>query len=90
MATLSESQDEVVYSVGRVGGWMVEAVIIYLVLAFPTGQARGRRGSRAGWPQPALVVVVLFLPTALLVEAYPGPTPATVCGDGARATRSWS
>ena len=42
MATLSGSPDEVVYSVGRVGGWFAELAIVYVVLAFPTGRLTDR------------------------------------------------
>ena len=42
VSTLSGSQDEVVYSVGRVGGGSRRSAIVYLVLAFPTGRLADR------------------------------------------------
>jgi signal transduction histidine kinase len=81
MATLSESHDTWIYSVGRVSGWLVEVVIMYLILAFPTGRLRAEI-DRALVAAAALVVLVLYLPTALLVDTYPVPTPWADCGDG--------
>ena len=81
MATLSESHDAWIYSVGRVSGWLVEVVLIYLILAFPTGRLRAEV-DRALVAAAGLVVLVLYLPTALLVETYPVPSPWADCGDG--------
>ena len=70
-----------VYSVGRVFGWVVEVTLMYVILAFPTGRLPGRV-DRVLVGATALVVAVLFLPTALLVEAYPIPAPWADCSDG--------
>src|SRR5215216_1178410 len=35
VTTLSESGNEVAYSIGRVAGWIVELGLIYAILAFP-------------------------------------------------------
>jgi signal transduction histidine kinase len=78
VATLSGSRDDVLYSVGRIAAWGVEAALVYVVLAFPTGRLRGRT-DRLLAGTAALVATVLFLPTALLVEAYPLPAPSTSC-----------
>ena len=42
VATLSGSRDDVLYSVGRVAAWFVEAGLVYVVLAFPSGRLPGR------------------------------------------------
>ena len=81
MATLSESSDATLYSVGRVSGWLVEVVLMYVILAFPTGRL-GAGVDRALVGTAALVVLCLFLPTALLVDSYPLPTPWAECSDG--------
>ena len=81
MATLSESHTAWIYSVGRVSGWLVEVVIMYVILAFPTG-GLAARVDRALVAATVLLVLFLYLPTALLVESYPVPTPWTDCGDG--------
>ena len=48
LTTLAQSSDEVLYSAGRVFGWIVEPLLIYLVLAFPSGRltTRVERASR--------------------------------------------
>jgi signal transduction histidine kinase len=81
LATLSESQDVWVYSVGRVAGWLVEIVLMYVILAFPTGRLAARADRRLVGAS-ALVVLCLFLPTALLVDSYPLPSQWVTCGDG--------
>ena len=78
LASLSESPNSVLYSAGRLSAWVVEVVLLYAVLAFPTGRLPGR-ADRVLVGGFALVVAVLFLPTALLVEQYPLPSPWTAC-----------
>ena len=38
VASLSTSSNEVLHSIGRIAGWYVEAGLVYLVLAFPSGR----------------------------------------------------
>ena len=74
---LAESADSVLYSIGRVWVWFAELLLIYLVLAFPSGRLGGRTDRllvRAG-----AVAVFLFLVSALLAE-YPEPSPWATCG----------
>jgi signal transduction histidine kinase len=77
VATLSNSGDEVLYSVGRLAGWILEAALVYLVLAFPSGRVSGV--DRTLVVMAGLIVAILYLPTALLVEAYPAPFPYGTC-----------
>jgi signal transduction histidine kinase len=77
LASLSSSDGEVAYSVGRVAGWIVEVGLVYVVLAFPTGKLG--RLDRALVGAIALVVGLLYLPTVLLVEQYPLPSQLTSC-----------
>src|SRR4051794_23184523 len=65
LTTLSGSDHEVVYSIGRVSGWIVEAVLVYVLLAFPSGRLEpvDRRIVIAA----VALVGILYLPTALLV-----------------------
>jgi signal transduction histidine kinase len=81
VSTLSTSPDDVVHSVGRVGAWIAELAIVYLVLAFPTGRLTSRI-DRVLVMAIAVDLLVLYLPTALLVDAYPVPTPYTSCTEG--------
>jgi signal transduction histidine kinase len=80
LAGLSASDEELLYSLGRVSGWVVEVGLIYLVLAFPSGTLG--RAERALVAAMGLTVALLYLPTALLVEHYPSPSPWTSCGTG--------
>jgi signal transduction histidine kinase len=81
VTTLADSRDPLLYSTGRVAGWIVEAWFVYLVLAFPLGEVRGRL-DRGLVYFAALLVLVLYLPTALLVESYAVPAPWTTCHSG--------
>ena len=62
-----------VYSIGRVAAWVGWTAIVYLILAFPEGRLVGRV-DRVLAGTLALVVAVLWLPTALLVDRYPTPS----------------
>ena len=77
-ASFSASDDGLIYSIGRISGWLVEVGLLYLVLAFPSGSLE--RVDRALVSAIALVILLLYLPTALLVEHYPTPSPWTACG----------
>jgi signal transduction histidine kinase len=81
LASLGGSDQELVYSIGRVATWVAELVLIALILAFPTGRLT-RPVDRLLVAAMAGVVIVLFLPTALLVDAYPTPATWTACVNG--------
>ena len=76
--TLAESHSAVLYSAGRVTGWVAEYLVLVLLLGFPAGVLRGRR-DRAIAAARAAVITLLYLPTALLVDAYPEPSPQSTC-----------
>jgi signal transduction histidine kinase len=67
--------------VGRLAGWVVEVGLVYLVLSFPTGRLTGRVDRALVWTA-ALVVAVLYLPTGLIADDYPAPSPYTGCAAG--------
>jgi hypothetical protein len=75
---LSEATGSLPYSVGRVVEWTVEPVVAYLLLAFPTGRLRSDT-ERLVVAAMLTVVVVLWLPTALLIHHYPVPAPWGSC-----------
>ena len=81
VTTLAESRDPVLYSTGRVAGWAMEVGLVYLVLAFPTGELRARV-DRLLVAAAAVVVLVLYLPSVLVTESYPVPAPWTSCHSG--------
>jgi signal transduction histidine kinase len=77
VVSFAQSSDPTLYSVGRVGVWIVEVMIAYLLLTFPDGRLQGtgeRRLARA----IVVVCVVLYLPSALLAE-FPSPSPYSSC-----------
>jgi signal transduction histidine kinase len=78
LAALSSSSNEALYSIGRVAGWAVEAGLIYLILAFPSGRLTTRI-DRLLAGAAAAVVAVLFLPTAFITETYPTPSQFATC-----------
>jgi signal transduction histidine kinase len=75
---LAESSESVAYSVGRVSAWLADAVLIYVVLAYPSGRLTNRV-DRMLFGGALLVGGVLLLPTALLVDQYAIPSPWTSC-----------
>ena len=89
-ATLSGSPDPWLYSFGRVAGWTVEVVARLPDPGLPDRPAAGRVDRILVARDRALIVVALYLPTAVLVEQYPLPSPWTDCGDSCPATRSCS
>ena len=78
LTTLANSDQAVLYSIGRISGWAVEPVLVFLLLAFPTGRLESRLDRALVWAT-VLLVVALYLPTALLVERYPVPVPWATC-----------
>jgi signal transduction histidine kinase len=78
LTTLAQSSNEVLYSAGRVVGWLVEPLLIYLVLAFPSGRLT-TRPARFLVAASVLLVLLFYLPTTLLVDGYPTPSPWTSC-----------
>jgi signal transduction histidine kinase len=80
LAALSSSTNDVVYSIGRTAAWAVEAGLVYLILAFPGGRLATPVDR---WLAGAVVALVatLFLPTALITEDYPAPSPYSTCVD---------
>jgi signal transduction histidine kinase len=84
LTTLAESDDELLYSIGRVASWLVELELVYLVLSFPTGRLPGRV-DRFLVGAIAALVATLYLPTALIADNYPLPAPYTSCTESCPA-----
>jgi signal transduction histidine kinase len=78
LAMLSSASSDVVHSVGRVAGWLVEVWLVYLVLSFPSGRLTGR-ADRVIIAFGVALVVVLYLPTAVMVDGYPTPSQWESC-----------
>lgn len=78
VTTFAESDDELLYTIGRTAGWLVELLLVYLILSFPTGRLPGRT-DRILVASMAVVVVTLYLPRLLLGEDFEVPSPFTSC-----------
>jgi signal transduction histidine kinase len=78
LVTLAGSSDARLYSTGRVADWVVEVLLVYVVLAFPSGRLPARADRLLVWGV-GLVAALLYVPTALLVEQYPLPAPSVTC-----------
>lgn len=78
---LSYSSDPGLYSVGRIGVWLVQPVAIAAILAFPSGRIHAA-ADRAIVLLMGATVAFLYVPTALLVDRYPEPALWTTCDDG--------
>jgi signal transduction histidine kinase len=78
LTSLVLTSDELTYSVGRIAGWTIETLLVYLLLAFPSGRLTTALERRT-WQASLLIVGVLYLPTALVVQGYPQPLEGTSC-----------
>ncbi len=78
LATFAQSDRAVLYSIGRVSFWFVEPVIAFLALTFPAGEFKTRVEKASFWAV-AGIAVLLYFPTAFLVERYPVPSPYASC-----------
>jgi signal transduction histidine kinase len=78
LATLATSDDELAYTIGRAAGWFVEVLLVYLILAFPTGRLPGRT-DRVLVGAMAAVVLTMFVPRLALAEHFEVPSPYTTC-----------
>jgi signal transduction histidine kinase len=78
LTSLANTSDSFLYSTGRIAVWAVEPVLVYLMLAYPSGEltSRWQRRVAAG---TALTAACLYVPTALFAP-FPDPSPWTGCG----------
>ena len=88
---LAESGDSLLYSLGRVSAWLAEVLLVYVVLAYPSGRLVARVDRllvRAGGSDRRRV---LFLPTVLFVDAVSrSRTRGAAAAPTVRPTRSWN
>jgi signal transduction histidine kinase len=84
LTTLAESDTSFFYSVGRVSLWFVEPMVLYLILAFPSGRLTSRV-DRALVATTIAIVAILFVPTAFLVDSYPRLSPLSGCDEACPA-----
>jgi signal transduction histidine kinase len=79
LTVLAQSHDPTLYSAGRIAAWIVEVVVVYLLLSFPSGRLTSSP-ARVAMAATVGLVGLLYLPTALVVQHYPEPTPWSTCG----------
>jgi signal transduction histidine kinase len=79
LTVLAESHDPTLYSAGRTAAWVVDVVVVYLLLSFPSGRLTSSP-ARGAMAATVIVVALLYLPTALVVQHYPEPSPWSSCG----------
>jgi signal transduction histidine kinase len=78
LTTLAESNSSVLYSIGRIAGWIVELQLVYLILSFPSGRLPARIDRALVWAV-GVTLTVLYLPSAPIDASYPLPAPYTSC-----------
>ena len=78
LSALGQSSDSLAYSTGRVAAWLIFPLLVFLMLAFPTGRLR-RGVDRYLLGGVTAVVAVLYIGSALFVEAFPLYTPWATC-----------
>jgi len=76
---LAESGDAVLYSLGRLLAWSSEAMVLLLLLAFPSGRLRTTHERQLVRAAVALVALG-YVSTALFVSHFPEPAAYTSCG----------
>jgi signal transduction histidine kinase len=79
--TLSNSDTSLLYSVGRISGWVFEVVLAYALLSYPVGRLESR-GARAVVIGGALLIGFLYMPSIPLTAQFPLPAPFTTCTTG--------
>ena len=78
VTTLAESGDGLLYSLGRLAGWLIEVLLVYLLLSFPGGRLTDRADRLIALAMAA-VVLVMYVPRLFLVESFEVPSPYSSC-----------
>ncbi len=78
VTTLAETSDSLLYSIGRASGWLVELLVVYLILAFPSGRL-STRTDRALFGAMSAVIAAAFVPQIFLEHSFAVPSPFTSC-----------
>lgn len=79
MSSFSNADGELLYSLGRIFGWLFELMLIYALLAYPTGRIQHRTG-RVTIIAAGALVCFGYLSTVPFVDQYPLPSPFGDCG----------
>jgi signal transduction histidine kinase len=84
LSALSASTAPALYAIGHISQWFVELAVVYLLLSHPSGRLRSGT-QRAVFAGGALVVGLLFIPTALLTQQFVHPSLWSGCQAGCPA-----
>jgi signal transduction histidine kinase len=79
--TLAEASSPELYAIGRLAGWLIEPLLVYAVLAFPTGRLQSGTDRALVWATLALALT-LYVPSALVVDRFPEPVHWSLCHGG--------
>ena len=78
VTTLAEADGSLAYTVGRAAGWVVELLVVYLVLSFPSGRLADRV-DRVLAGAMAAVVAVFYGLQLVVADHFSVPSPYTSC-----------
>jgi signal transduction histidine kinase len=81
ISALAASSDAWLHALGRMSGWLATLVLVLLVLSFPSGRPTSPT-DRVLASAIAALVALLYLPTVLVVERFPEPSPWATCNAG--------
>lgn len=81
LSALATSPEPALYAIGRVSQWLVELAVMYLLLSYPSGRLT-KPAHRALFWSGALLVMLFYLPTVLIAQHYPTPSPWAMCTAG--------
>ncbi|MCB0866499.1 MAG: hypothetical protein KDB58_12370 [Solirubrobacterales bacterium] len=77
VATFSNSDSSLLYSIGRMAAWVMEVAIIYVLCAYPSGRLT-QRSERLTVFAALLVVVLLYFSTVPFAD-FPSPSTWSTC-----------
>ena len=78
VTTLAEADASLTYTAGRAAGWVVEVLVVYLVLSFPSGRLPDRV-DRVLAGAMAAVVAVFYGLQLVVADHFSVPSPYTSC-----------
>jgi signal transduction histidine kinase len=78
LTALGESSESLPYSIGRLAAWTIHPIVVYLMLAFPTGRLATRL-DRTLFGVVACIILFFYAGSALLIDTYPAQTPWATC-----------
>jgi signal transduction histidine kinase len=78
LSALAASSESTLYSIGRVSYWLATLAVAYLLLSYPSGRLT-ETVDRVLFATIATLALLLYLPTALVVQEFPSPAAWSLC-----------